>query len=591
MTWAKSSWRVWLPGLVLFGLACLPYLQTGSFGFVGLDDPEYVERNPFVLSGLSWRSIYGVWGNVGYAANWHPLTWISLMTDVTLFGVNPGMMHLHSMVLHGLNTLLLYALLVLLGHRATQNQDTEYSAKMSAAQPSWETLLLAFVSAGLWAVHPLRVEAVAWISERKEVLCVFFGLLSYLMYFKSLSTQRGRCFLGASFGFAFLAISAKPVAVSLPVIIAVYDVFHFRRIRVFPQLLWFGLALAGCTLTLAAQRDAVAPLEMLGLAGRVRNALAAIATYLWQVADVRHLAVFYPYRDVQPWYKMVAGITVLFGFGAAGIIFLCRAWYTALSKSALNVLFGMLWCSIGLVPMLGIVQVGSQAHADRYTYWIGGGFAVIMLGLFQKILRGRKAVYVGIGCLGSVLMLLLSGFTWRQAQTWRDTRTLYEHADAVIPNNGWASCSLAEYYAGCQELEKAEACYRKSIACRENDTNLSGLATLKALQGGVAMDEAFELASRALQLNPESPDAHEVMGLIALRSQAWAPAEEHLKKSLTRRCKNPVVLEWLAMAQHNQKKYADACATYEQALILMPENTKMRKNYEMTRKLLEREGK
>ena len=254
-----------------------------------------LSANPFVLSAYRGAAFIRLGGRRVFG-DWDPLTWISLMTDVTLFGVNPGMMHLHSMALHGLNALLLYALLVLLGHRATRDQDQGDPA----AQPSWETLLLAFVSAGLWAVHPLRAEAVAWISERKEVLCVFFALLSYLMYFKSLSAQRGRVFLVASFGFAFLAIFRKAgggqlcLSSSPFLMCSQYSgASGFSR-----NFLWFGARAGRCALTYGGAADAWRRLRAQPCR-RVRNALAAIATYLWQIADVRHLRCSIPYRDVQ----------------------------------------------------------------------------------------------------------------------------------------------------------------------------------------------------------------------------------------------------------------------------------------------------
>lgn len=249
------------------------------------------------------------------------------------------------------------------------------------------------------------------------------------------------------------------------------------------------------------------------------------------------------------------------------------------------IVVGATWFFVGLLPMLGVVQVGSQAHADRYTYWAGCGLSAIVMAAAQyawKTSLARHALKATVAVLTLALITVaLSVTTWRQVGHWQDTIGLFRHTYAVTKGNGWAACAMGDAYARAGRFEEAERYYRESIAIRPNEENLAGLAillTTTARDGNC--DEAYELANRALAHSPDDPSANEAMGLIALRVGAWQPAEEHLVKSTRRHARNPITLEWLAMAQFNQKKYLHACETYKRALALRPDDDRLRGKYE-----------
>lgn len=412
----KGVWEREAFWAVLLGLwTMLLFLRTAGFGFVGYDDPLLVTGNPHVRTGLAWENLRWAWSSL-HAANWHPLTWMSHQLDVTLFGLRPGPMHLVNGLLHTACAVGLHrALVVMTGNR-------------------WCSLIVAF----LFAVHPLHVESVAWISERKDGLSTLFwmlALLTYARYARNPTAVR----YGWVAGFFAAGLLAKPMLVSLPLVLLALDVWPLGRWKpgepVGPQawrlvrekLPLFGLSALSSAMTLLAQRGAMSSGEELPMAFRAANAGLAVVRYLGSMFWPVDLVYFYPHPSFWvPIPMAVAALLVLAGitWGVARCL-----------KSHPFLAVGWFWYLVTLVPVIGLVQVGAQARADRYTYlpligvfmalvW-GGAEVIRHFNLDRRLVAGTT---VGI-------LVLLSVLSYAQIGVWRNDLTLYGHAVRVMPDN------------------------------------------------------------------------------------------------------------------------------------------------------------
>jgi tetratricopeptide (TPR) repeat protein len=477
-----SRARLALLALALFAAAVGPYLATLSFPFLSYDDPDYVTRNPWVQDGLTLDGLR--WAcTAAHASNWHPLTWLAHMLDVELFGPRAGGHHAASVLLHGVNAALCFLALCALTRRT----------------------LLALGVALLFAVHPLRVESVAWVSERKDVLSglfFFLLLLAYAGYARAPSVGR---YLVALLCLA-LGLAAKPMLVSAPLVLLVLDLFVLHRGErglarlALEKLPFVALALGSALLTVHAQRagGALNTLEFLPLEARLANAPIAALTYLGHFFWPEKLAYFYPHRalagaeprafDAVAWLALA---TLL------GLVTL--AW--RLRRRAALVTAGFLWFLVMLGPVIGIVQVGEQALADRYAYLPLVGIQLALLGAlparFPASPRSRRLAVA----LLVLLALGLAQRTRRQVDTWRDSRTLYEHALAVTERNYPAHVGLATELAAVGERAGARAEQEAALALRPDYAPaLYGLGLLAQEDG--RRDEAIELYRKALASLP-----------------------------------------------------------------------------------------
>src|SRR5579859_1485415 len=420
----------------------LVYLPVRHYAFTNYDDSDYVTQNAVVQSGLSWTGIK--WAFTTTAANnWHPLTWLSLMLDCQLFGVNAGAEHLVNVVFHTINTALLFLLLL----------------RMTNA--FWPSAIIA----ALFAWHPLHVESVAWVAERKDVLSAFFGLLALQAYVGYVQKRPGagnpepkagtampvpdsrrstRDYSLALFFFA-CGLMAKPMLVTLPFVFLLLDYWPLQRVPEF-ELRWlrwarlvrekcpfFLLAAVSCIVTLLAQQGGVAPLEGDSLHSRVGNAAVAYVKYLFKTVYPVDLAVPYPLPRTTPWEQVAGAMVVL---AAISVL----VWRMRVSKPYL--LTGWLWYLGMLVPVIGLVQVGSQALADRYTYLpLIGVFLGVTFGVVEWVKRLRLKSTV----LMPVVILVLGGClfaTARQLCYWQNSEALFAHTIAVTKDNLLAQNNL-----------------------------------------------------------------------------------------------------------------------------------------------------
>ncbi len=469
-------------GLAALALAALVWISFGGAlrnGFVAFDDDDYVYANPQVAQGLTVAGVGWAFA-AGHAANWHPLTWLAHMADVELFGLNPAGHHFTSLLLHAANAILLFLVLRGLTGRF------------------WPALW----AAALWAVHPLRTESVVWISERKDVLSTFFGLLALGAYGRA--APRGR--LGWTAPFFALSLMAKPTWVTLPFVLLLLDVWPLGRRPAEP---WrklaaekgplFLLAALACVVTFWVQREsgAVQSFEHYAPGQRLANAAVAVADYLRAVVWPFGLAAFYPHPGgnlapgaVGGALALLLALTVLAVAGARR-----RPWGAV----------GWLWFLGTLVPMLGLVQVGGAARADRYTYLPQIGLMVALAwGVDAAVARrgGRTSLAALAGALVLGLALLARG----QTATWRDSETLFRRALATTAGNAVAHYNLAGcLWAAGRKAEALEHFEAALVFKPDHPDVLNNLAWALASDPAAPPEQkrrALELARRAVEIGP-----------------------------------------------------------------------------------------
>ena len=468
--------------LLLALVTLLVYLPTAWNGFVVFDDDDYITNNHDIQNGLTWSAIKWAFTTF-YASNWHPLTWLSHALDCQLFGLKPGPQHLVNAAFHAANAALLFTLL----WRLTR-----------ALWPA------AFIAA-LFAWHPLHVESVAWIAERKDVLSTFFALLSLLAYTKYAQENRRRDFWLAWFFFA-LGLMSKPMVVTLPFVMLLLDYWPLRRFSSFQfpdvarRLLekWpFFLAVAfSCVITFLAQsRHGVGPvvsLAQVSLDYRLKNTAVAYAIYLLKLIWPAKLAVFYPLHEKIPAAAVAESLAALAFISAA-------AW--RLRRSCPCLLVGWLWFLGTLVPVIGLVQVGGAALADRYSYFPSIGIFIAVVFGVQSLNVRRQIPQTAVA---AVAVLILSGSifaTENQLRRWRNSETLFRHALAVTDDNDAARTNLGVALEQQGKLNEALAEYLVAERLATERFEIHNNLGLTLLQRGDA-DAAVKEFQRAIQLRP-----------------------------------------------------------------------------------------
>ncbi|HTJ00820.1 MAG TPA: tetratricopeptide repeat protein [Dongiaceae bacterium] len=474
-----------LVGLVLVLLTLLAYLPVRQHGFVNYDDPDYLTENPVVQNGLTAAGVKWAFTTF-HASNWHPVTWLSHMLDCELFGLNPGPQHLVNVLFHAANAALLFWLLL----------------RLTGA---WGP---AAVVAALFAWHPLHVESVAWAAERKDVLSTFFGLLALLAYARyagesPAKNQRAKTFYALSLGAFALGLLAKPMLVTLPLVLLLLDYWPLRRLapdnwrwRVAEKLPFLALTAASCVMTYLAQRtEAVVALERFPLGLRLENAVVAYAEYLLQMVWPARLAVIYPLP-----HEIATGTLILAAVMVAGISGFAWAW----RRSQPCLLVGWLWYLGMLVPVIGLVQVGGQAMADRYTYLpLVGIFVAVVYGAQAAVLRWKLKPVLPWAVTAGVLAGCLT-LTARQLSYWRDGVTLFTHTVAMTGDNAIARINLGVALEQAGQPQAALAQYKIAEQLDPSRVQVhNNLGNLYDAQGQT--NEALAEFREALRLQPHAP--------------------------------------------------------------------------------------
>ena len=487
--------------LALFLGTLAAYAGVSGHDFVGYDDPIYVTDNQIVQRGLTGEGLRWAF-TATHASNWHPLTWLTHMLDVQLFGLDAGRHHLVSVALHAVNALLLFLFL-----RTTTRR-------------TWPS----FLAAALFAWHPLRVESVAWVAERKDVLAGLFWMLTLSAWVRYARRPAAGTYLVVLASFA-LGLLAKPMLVTLPFVLLLLDHWPLRRAErglgrlVREKLPLFALAALSCVVTLIVQRrgGAVAPLDEIDLALRAQNALAALGTYLLQTVWPAGLACFYPHPALVADEPRTALLLPALASGVVLVVLAVLAVRAARRRPYL--LVGLLWTLGTLVPVIGLVQVGLQSHADRYTYLPLIGVALALAFGTAELARarpGRPAWRRGVVGVAAAALAACLALTLRQVETWRDSFALWERALAVTDRNWIAHANLGQVLVDQEEYERAVDELRAAVLVLPHYTdghNNLGLALLHA--GRPAEAEAS--LERALVIDPDHPEARNNLGIAKLR--------------------------------------------------------------------------
>jgi tetratricopeptide (TPR) repeat protein len=494
--------------VVLIGIV---FGQTLSHDFVNYDDKTYVYGNPLVSAGLSIHDLSRALVDT-QTNNWHPLTLVSHMIDCQLYDLKAGGHHFTNVLLHTIAAVLLFFWL--------RNITGRF----------WCS---AFVTA-LFAIHPLRVESVAWIAERKDVLSAVFFFLTlgaYVGYARAKSFGR---YLTMSILFA-CGLMSKPMLVTTPVVLLLLDYWPLNRepgaagkLRTeargqkFKAEIWwkliaeklplFGLSLASSIVALALQVHAPASVGQLPFSWRLQNALVTYVIYIWQMFWPANLAVFYPHPDDHLAFWQVA-LAAAFLIAITWVVF-------ALRRNRPYLLVGWLWYLVMLLPVIGMVEVGLQGHADRYTYLPQIGLYIALTWLAGDIsasLRYRKEILASVG-IGTVIVL--SACAWKQTTYWRSSETLWTHTLAVTTDNDVALTNLGTSLMDRGQLDEALSYFQNALAIRSRSEhshyNLS-LALIHDSTGNVLarkgrLNDAIAHFRQAIELRPDFPDAHYNLG-------------------------------------------------------------------------------
>ncbi len=542
-------------GLVVLVIAV--YAQTASFGYVTFDDDLYVASNPVVRAGLTRAGLAWAFGQT-HLGFWIPATWLSLMVDCQLFGGSAGASHLVNAALHATNAVLVFAVL----RRMT-----------GALWPS------AFVAA-LFAVHPLHVESVAWVTERKDVLSTLFWLLAAWANARAAEVPSTRRRAAVSV-FAALAVMAKPMAVTLPVTLLLLDYWPLGRLRLRPLsvLLYekaplFAISIASAAVTALShgREGAAKSLDQFPLALRLENAVVSYAAYLVKAAWPVDLAVFYPYPAHVPLWQIFASTLLLAGVTIVAIEQRRRRPY---------LLAGWLWYLVTLVPVIGFVQAGEQAMADRFTYVPLLGIFVMIAWGAKDLLEARPSWRPAAAAAAVVVVVALAGAAWRQTRTWRDGETLFSHALSATRDNALARHNLARALSDEGRLDEAIANYETATRLDPNRV-VTRIALGAALQRAGRRDEARLQYEEALRADPESPGAHNNLGLL-LASDAPEAARAHYERALRTDPQNVDALTNLATLLASEGHKDEAEALLVRALRIDPFDEAARHNLDAIR--------
>ena len=514
------DWRAILAGAAIAAAALAVYWQVAGYGFINFDDPKYVSRNPWIAQGLTLDSLRWALTSTELA-NWIPLTYVSLLFDSWLHGPGPGGFHLTNVLLHCANVLLLYAFVL---------------------RRTGETLAAA-ACALLFALHPIHVESVAWITERKDVLSTFFFLASLHCYCELAAGRRGFLPHLPALAAMALGLMAKPMLVSLPLVLLLLDFWPLGRLpapglpfrQAWPELrplllekIPYALLAAGfaaATLLVQARGGSVSGLAALPLGLRAANAAVSAVRYLGLLVFPRDLALLYPFPDAVPAWRTVAALALLAGLTAL-------AW--RLRRRLPYLLFGWLWFLCTLAPVSGLVQVGAQAMADRYAYIpFQGLYLALAMGSLDLARRlpaaaARSALLAFWLSAGAVLAWLAQA----QAATWRDSVTVFGRAVAVTEGNYIAHTNLGE--ALSQERGDAAGAmehFRAALAIHPGHaTALNNLGAMLLNAG--RPDEALPYLEKAAALQPDYATAYYNLGYCHALRGDWAGAETFYEKAL-----------------------------------------------------------
>lgn len=484
--------------VVVFAL----YIQVGNHAFLNYDDNEYVTGNPNVSGGITVKSI--TWAFTSFeASNWHPLTWLSHMVDAELYGMDPRGHHLSNVAIHAISAVLLFLFLL----RITGLQ--------------WHSSCVAV----FFAIHPLHVESVAWVAERKDVLSAFFWFLTLFLYC-SYTAERKRAFYLLALVSFVLGLMAKPMLVTLPLVMLLLDYWPLNRYRtkewldetgqlpdrsaplkvlVLEKIPFFACTLASSIITIFAQHSdgAIKSLGAIPFPLRVENSLIAYVTYIGKIIWPDDLAILYPIPSSYPFWQVICSLLVLLLISVATIR--ARRGFPYLAV-------GWLWFLVTLIPVIGLIQVGVQSMADRYTYIPSIGLFIMAVWGIPDLLAGftyRRAI---LTLLAGTVISAKTAVTWQQIGYWRDNFSLYEQALEVTTGNYVIHNNLGIAHANNWNLDAAIREFREALRINPNYSEAHyNLGITLAMRGD--LDTAIWELREALRIHPGDTKAKYNLGV------------------------------------------------------------------------------
>jgi protein O-mannosyl-transferase len=545
----RSKGRLKVAGAIVLLISGVIASYSGIFrnDFVNYDDAVYITQNPVVVQGLSWAGFKWAFSTT-YASNWHPLSWLSHMLDVQLFGLNPAGHHFTGLLLHIIGVLLLFGLMY----------------HMTGGL--WRSALVA----ALFALHPLHVESVAWAAERKDVLCAaagFAALWAYAYYTRCPGIKK---YLLVVILFA-LGLMAKPMLVSFPLVLLLLDYWPLERLAINKQCIvnlvaekvpLLLMAIGSAVITIIAQQTAIGGFNRIDLPTRVANAIVSYCIYMGQIFWPVKLAVIYPYKE-HPNPVTVALCAALL---IAVTVMVFRA-----GRRKKYLLTGWLWYLVTLVPVIGIIQVGSQAHADRYTYIPGVGiFMIVSWGLKEIADRVENGKKILVKIASVAVIPVISGIAWKQVGTWKNDFTLFSHAAAVTKDNYIAYNNLGFFFERTGRKSDALTYYLKALDFYPDYTYAHyNLGLLLTDMGRT--DEAIVHYQKALELNPDYAKAHNNLGLLLSKMGRTDEALVHYRKAFELNPDHAKAHNDLGALLEMMGRTDEALAHYRKAVELNPD--------------------
>ncbi|MGO9148021.1 MAG: tetratricopeptide repeat protein [Desulfomonilia bacterium] len=514
--------------LLLAGVIFFVYWQVTSFDFINFDDEIYIENNHSIEHGINFESIKWAFSSFGYASNWYPMTWISHMLDIQLFGMHPGMHHLTSVIFHILNTILLLIVL----------------DKMTGSL--WKSTVVA----ALFALHPLHVESVAWISERKDVLSTFFWMLTMLSYYWYVQHRSSHRYIIVVLIY-ILGLLSKPMLVTLPFVLFLLDFWPLKRwgfdqslhtntnekgkihtdvwrsrrsFLIIEKIPLIMLALISSGVTFYTQRKfgAMIALADVQFGTRISNAITSYVIYLRNMIWPFNLSIVYPYPDA---------FNPLLVILHALLLLCISAFVLFSSRRYPYLVVGWLWYIGTLVPVIGIVQVGEQSMADRYTYIpLIGIFIMVVWGLvdLHGHFRYRK---VALGVTSIIVLALLAWCAWVQVGFWNNSETIFRHALNITKNNYVVHRNLGEALLIHGDNEGAIRQYQEYLCIKPNSIEVHTILGDTLLREG-NLDEAIMQYLEVLRINPHKPEIFNNLGTAYLLKGNIKKAIKYFRESV-----------------------------------------------------------
>jgi Flp pilus assembly protein TadD len=531
----KSSQKTFLimAGIAVITLAV--YWQVSGFDFINYDDNLYIYENPHIREGLT--ADFLIWAFTAiHGHNWLPLTWVSHTLDWQIFGLWAGGHHFTSVFIHILNSLLLFWIF----------------RKMTGSV--WRSALVA----ALFAIHPLHVQSVVWVAERKDVLSAFFFMLSLWAYGIYVQRQKWSAYIGVTIFFIF-GLMSKPMVVTLPFVLLLLDYWPLKRISpdsraktlrsqvsrlIIEKLPLFFLSALSSVITLLVQKHvgAVTSIERIPLIDRLANVLISYITYIAKTLWPVKLAVFYPFPDHFPSWKIAVAVLILLAISLTAVVLIKRKPY---------ILIGWLWFLGTLVPVIGIVQVGTQSMADRYTYLPMIGLFVMVAWSFPPFSEQPSWLKKGMATATGMVLLILSAAAWVQAGYWQNSKTLFSRALEVTSGNTIAHNNLGAALLNAGRADEA------ILHCRE------------ALKTNPGFTDAIFNLGAALMAKGQADDAVQILGQLLEMEPDHVRARNNLANALIQQGKIDEAVRHFQMILENQPNHVEANINMGAALLRM----------------------